>query len=84
VVTRQPVGDTDIYVQAGAFTRYANATRLRARLSSLGEVRIDPAMVDDQQFFRVRIGPLATVDAADRVLDRLVQNGYTRSRVVVD
>jgi rare lipoprotein A len=84
VVVQGPAEETDIYVQAGAFTRYDNATRLRARLASLGRVRIDPAMVKDRQFFRVRIGPVADVDAADRLLERLVQNGYTRSRVVVD
>lgn len=84
VVVQGPAENTDIYVQAGAFTRYDNATKLRARLASLGRVRIDPAMVDARQFFRVRIGPVDGVDAADRLLERLVQNGYTRSRVVVD
>ena len=39
-VVRRPVGASEIYVQAGAFTDFNNANRLRAWLSSLGNVRI--------------------------------------------
>jgi rare lipoprotein A len=83
-VTQVPVADSDIFVQAGAFTGYDNANTLRARLASLGDVRIAEAQVDGRQFFRVQVGPVDDVDAADRLLDKLVANGYTQSRVVVD
>lgn len=82
-VTR-PVGPSDIYVQAGAFTRYDNANRLRAQLSALSNVRIATAMVEDTQFFRVQLGPVDSVDAADRLLDLLLANGYGDARLVVD
>jgi rare lipoprotein A len=83
-VTQQPVEDTSIFVQAGAFTQYANANRLRAQLSPLGNAQIERAMVNDREFFRVRLGPVADVATADQLLNRVVDQGYTRARVVVD
>ena len=83
-VTQRPVADTSIFVQAGAFTQYANANRLRAQLSPLGNAEIERAMVNDREFFRVRLGPVADVATADQLLNRMVDQGYTRARVVVD
>ena len=83
-VTQQQVEDTSIFVQAGAFTQYANANQLRARLSPLGNARIERAMVNDREFFRVRLGPVPDVAAADKLLNRVIDRGYTRARVVVD
>ncbi len=83
-VTQQAVQDTSIFVQAGAFTQYANANRLRAKLSPLGNAQIERAMVNDREFFRVRLGPVENVDTADKLLNRMVDQGYTRARVVVD
>jgi rare lipoprotein A len=83
-VTQQPVQDTSIFVQAGAFTQYDNANRLRAKLSPLGNAEIERAMVNDRQFFRVRLGPVQDVATADKLLNRVVDQGYTRARVVVD
>jgi rare lipoprotein A len=41
-------------------------------------------MVNDREFFRVRLGPVADVATADQLLNRVVDQGYTRARVVVD
>ncbi len=79
-----PVGPTQIYVQAGAFVRYENARQLGARLSSLGATRVTPAQVGNQQFFRVRLGPIATVEEADVVLLRVISSGHPEARIVVD
>ena len=84
VVNRRPVGSNEIYVQAGAFTDFNNANRLRARLSPIGNVTVAHALVDDTEFFRVRLGPVATVEAADSLLDLLLDNGFDNARVVVD
>jgi len=83
-VTTVPVSPARIFVQAGAFTRFDNANRLRAQLSGLGPARISEAMVDNRQFFRVRFGPMGSVDDADRLLGVLIENGHTGARVVVD
>ena len=84
-VQQQPVAaDTSLYVQAGAFSVYDNADRLRSQLSGIAPTVISPAMVEGTQFFRVRLGPLNDVAQADRVLARLISSGYTQSRIVVE
>jgi len=85
-VTVIPVrGSPRIYVQAGAFARYDNANRMRARLSVLGPpVRITQIYVTNQPLFRVRIGPLASVVDADRTLERVIRAGIEEAQIVVD
>ena len=79
-----PVRPTNIFVQAGSFTRVDNAVRLRARLSQLGNAQVAEAVIEDHHYFRVRIGPLATVEEADELLGVLLGNGHSDARVVVD
>lgn len=83
-VTLLPVAPTSIYVQAGAFADLYNATRLQAQLRQFGQVLVVPVYVDGQQFYRVRVGPLGTVEDADRMLDQIVQSGHDEARLVVD
>ena len=83
-VTTVPVRPTNIYVQAGSFTRVHNAVRLRARLSQLGNAQVAEAVIEDQRYFRVRLGPLASVEEADALLAVLIGNGHPDARVVVD
>jgi len=85
VVADTPVRSNGrLYVQAGAFTVYDNANRLRARLSDLGATRIDPTMVGHTQYFRVRVGPLPSVEAADSILNQVIEAGNNGARVIVD
>jgi rare lipoprotein A len=85
VVANTPVRSNGrLYVQAGAFTVYDNANRLRARLSDLGATRIDPTMVGNTQYFRVRVGPLSSVEAADSILNQVIEGGNNGARVIVD
>ena len=79
-----PVGPTKLYIQAGAFARYENANRLAARLSPFGDAKISQILLQDHDFFRVRMGPLDSVDAADRLLERLIRNGHSEARIIVD
>jgi rare lipoprotein A len=83
-VTQVPVRVTNLYIQAGAFTNQSNAVRLRAKLASIGTTNIMPIRVDGQRFFRVRLGPIATVDQADAMLDRVVGSGVPQARIIVD
>lgn len=75
---------TDIFVQAGAFTKQDNATKLRAKLSSIAPAVVVPAVVNGRSFYRVRLGPLATVDQADGVLRQVTKAGVTEPRIIVD
>ena len=78
------VRPTQIYIQAGAFTAQANALRQQTKLATFGRTRVVPVWVEGQQFFRVRLGPIASVEQADRLLDRVIAAGLTLARVVVD
>ncbi|WP_416896906.1 MAG: septal ring lytic transglycosylase RlpA family protein [Minwuia sp.] len=75
---------TQIFVQAGAFSDYQNALRLRARLAALGDVAVSHALVRNRDFYRVRVGPLADVAAADRTLARVISTGTDDARIVVE
>lgn len=84
VVTIRPERADRLYVQAGSFMYFHNADRLRVRLTSLGRPSITPAMVDGRHFFRVRFGPLASVDDADRLFNSLLSRGYNDARILVE
>lgn len=75
---------TTMYVQAGSFVREGNAARLRDRLAWLGDARVHRAQVNDRQFFRVRLGPLETVEDVDRLLEELTAKGLPEAEVVVE
>src|SRR5262249_32129010 len=83
-VTVVPVRKTAMFIQAGAFTNVANADRLRTKLASLGRSQIVPALVGTVKFYRVRIGPIATVAEADTMLARVVASGHPEARLIVD
>jgi rare lipoprotein A len=82
--TPAPPGAQKIYVQAGAFSVYDNANRLRARLTGIAPAQISPTMSGDTQFFRVRLGPFEHVDRADEVLAQVLQAGVNGARIIVD
>ena len=83
-VTQVAVKPTSIYIQAGAFLRQANANQLGGQLKKYGPVRVAPVVVEQQRYFRVRIGPIASVEEADKTLKRMIADGHPESRIVVD
>ena len=85
VVTTVPVENTKIYIQAGAFQSAENARSLTGRLgAAFSGAHVQQAEVEGRTFYRVRIGPIDSVAAADRLLDRVIVAGYPGSRIVVD
>ncbi|MEI6557834.1 MAG: septal ring lytic transglycosylase RlpA family protein [Rhodospirillaceae bacterium] len=85
VVRQGPVtGGHQIYVQAGAFSQLDNANRVRDRVAGFGAASISQARVGNTQFYRVRLGPIDSVDQADAVLARVVGAGNSNARVIVD
>jgi rare lipoprotein A len=77
-------------VQVGAFSRYENATSLRDRLQRAGFAPIyinTPAAGnagDSTKIYRVRIGPLATVEQGDRMVSDVARFGIADALLVVD
>lgn len=75
-----------LYLQVGAFVSRHNAERLQTRLvqSELGRVHIQPTTAGDRSVYRVRLGPLASVEQADQLAETLGTLGYTDPRIVVE
>jgi len=75
-----------LYLQAGAFANRENAESLRNRLvqANLTPVHVQPAQVDGKALFRVRLGPLESVDASDQLTRRVQAEGLPVPIVVVE
>jgi rare lipoprotein A len=73
-----------IFVQAGAFSLRENAQRLQSRIAPLGSAQVMTALINGAAMYRVRLGPLPTVERADQLLVRVVDSGYPEARIVVD
>lgn len=84
VVTLTSTKPTRLFVQAGAFTQFENATRLRRKLDQLAQASVHKAIVGTNQFYRVRLGPLDDVKDADAMLERLIQTGHREAKIVVE
>jgi rare lipoprotein A len=78
------VKPTQMYIQAGAFSRFDNAHRLSAALSSMGQTSITQVVTKSGTLFRVRMGPVANLDAADALLEKVIGSGYPDAKLVVD
>ena len=79
-----PVHATNLFVQAGSFARHDNAVRLQARLSGVGKPQISQVTMQGKTIYRVRLGPVGSVEEADRLLDAVIASGNQDARVVVD
>ncbi|CAK0763372.1 rare lipoprotein A [Gammaproteobacteria bacterium] len=75
-----------IYLQVAAFSSMDNAEHLHQRLqeSVAANYSISPIRIDQQTFYRLRLGPLDSVEAADRLLEPLDQLGIHDPLIVVD
>ena len=67
------IGQPGMYIQAGAFVSRFNAQQLREQLIA---ARFSPVIVQQVQgdsglVYRVRVGPLSSMELADRELERL-------------
>jgi len=78
----QPVSVGNYFVQVGAFSQISNAESLIRSMPGNLSAQIDPARVNGADFFRVRVGPFMSRDAADRMKDDLNRYGISNGRVV--
>jgi len=79
-----PVPATTIFVQAGAFSRYDKANKVRARLSTVGRVKITSILIGGRDLFRVRIGPIKSVGMADKLLESVARAGYPGAQIILE
>lgn len=84
IVQELPVTPTNIYVQAGAFSQRANAQDLAQLLQKYANARVYPAIINGQQLYRVRLGPIYDVQGADLLLEQLAAEGQPQAIIVVE
>ncbi len=77
-----PVKPTSIFVQAGSYTSTANAQKAAQQVANLGPAKIVSAQLGGQPYYRVRIGPIESVEKADALVNTLQRQGRQASIVV--
>jgi len=83
VIQTDPV-PTQIWVQIGAFHSEANARNMLDKMKDLSEGRISEGQKDGKFLYRVQLGPAKTVEIADKLLRRALQEGYNGANIIVD
>jgi rare lipoprotein A len=73
-----------LYVEAGTFGQLKYAEMLRRRLAQLGAQTSTSYDAPRDRAYRVRIGPLPSVAAADAMLDRTIRAGIPDARIVAE
>lgn len=77
----------NLYLQLGAFVSSDNAYNLKNRVNSTIQpnlASVSTALMNSQQYYRVRIGPINTVEYADELSHTLNQKGFGQARIVID
>lgn len=79
-------GDTDLYLQVGAFSNRENAERLQTKIQTqdIGAVRIIESAVDNGTFYKVQVGPLSDAAELDRVARALKPLGINESHSLAE
>ena len=83
-IYQQQTRATQLYIQTGAFTRFDNANKMSAALSSMGSTTVSQLHGKSGSIFRVRMGPLASLEDADAMLEKVIASGYPDAKLVVD
>jgi rare lipoprotein A len=84
-VTTSASGRGKIYIQVGAFSEHANAENFRSLFpTDLGNVFIHEGWSNQRRLYRVRVGPIASVEQADQLADVIEGMGVTNFHLVVE
>ncbi len=71
------------FVQVAAFADPGNAEAARLRLERIGPVDVRPVDVAAGRFWRVRLGPLASLEDAENLLGQVRDIGHHDARIVL-
>ena len=82
----RPSSVPNMYLQVGAFSSRYNAEQLHQKLHNAAFERTKISTVNSagNTVYRVRIGPLSSVDEADQLVDQLATLGIDEAHVVID
>ena len=75
----------EFYIQVGVFADYNNAESLKDRLAALAApIRVDEARLNETTAYRVKIGPLNNIEAADELVNQLAPLGIHEHRILLE
>jgi rare lipoprotein A len=83
VINVAPVA-TQIWVQVGAFHAETSARAVLGKVQAIGAGEVSTVNKLGKTLYRVRLGPVQDVAAADSLLDKVVNTGFSGARIVVD
>lgn len=68
---------TLFYLQAGSFRKPADADRVRAQITLLGQnVKVETGIVRDETWYRVLVGPFSNREHLSKAQQQLSSNGF--------
>jgi len=74
-----------LFLQVGAFISRNNAEQLRSRLlNKISSLTINTGYNEENNIYRVRIGPLSSVEQADQLAMQITELGFTAPHIVID
>ena len=78
-------GNYRLFLQVGAFISRVNAERLKNQLSMLARPhRVKTDYSDKDRLYRVKIGPVPSVEIADRLAERIGEIGIHSPHVIIN
>ena len=86
-VSTPATGAPKLYLQVGAFKEWDNASMLRTRLerAAFRPIFVQSTLSENQaRLYRVRIGPVASVEDGDRLTQKLSEHGVADALIVVE
>ncbi len=82
-IRQVPVKPTNLFVQAGSFADVDRAVRLKTALDKFGPANVTSVKVNGMTMYRVRVGPMPSVDQADALLEQVI-NTSPEAKIVVN
>lgn len=84
MLNQQIVPTGRLFVQAGSFSQEANALKFSNSLAKFGPSRVYMTKVNNQPFFRVRLGPYNNSAQAQQVIASLSQSGNNNAVIITE
>jgi len=84
--TLKPAGPAKLYLQVGTFNTSSRAEQFKNNLADKihFEVLVMPFAKPEGRLYRVRVGPLTTVEYGDDLATRLMDLGFNDTHIVVE
>lgn len=79
------IGETQIFIQTGAFANEGNALAQKSLLEQhFMNTKVIPGYINGRTLHRVRVGPIDSVEKADAMLEGILKQGFNVAQIVVE